>query len=69
MEAPKFELKNEGKETYLVITCKLPMKKGEAEKSKSGKSIIYASTNGNAKVGLKVNNEDLIVGLNAYVKA
>lgn len=68
MEAPNFELKTEGKETYLVIKCKLPMKKGEAKKSASGKSLLYASTNGNMNTGLDINGGTLIVGLNAYTK-
>lgn len=68
MENPKFEMKNEGKDTVLVITCKLPMKKGEAEKSKSGKSLLFASTNGNMNTGLLINGTALIVGLNAYTK-
>lgn len=68
MERPEFEMKTEGKETYLIIKCKLPMKKGEAEKSASGKSMLYASTSGNLNTGLKVNGSDLVVGLNAYTK-
>lgn len=68
MEAPKCELKTEGKETLLIITCKLPSKKTDIEKSKSGKSEIYATTNGNLNTGLKVGGKDLIVGLNAYTK-
>ncbi len=61
----KFE--TEGKDTYLIIKAKMPNKK-DVEKSKSGKSLIYASTNGNMNSGLKINGGDLIVGLNAYTK-
>ena len=68
MENPKFEMVQEGKETVLVIKCKLPMKKGEAEKSKSGKSLLFPSTNGNLNTGIKIQGNDLIVGLNAYTK-
>lgn len=68
MVSPTFELKKDGQKTLLVITCELPMKKGEAEVSKSGKSLMHASTNGNLNTGLKVNGSDLIVGLNAYTK-
>lgn len=67
MDNPKFELKTEGSHTYLIITCKLPKGK-EVQKSKSGKSNLYASTNGNMNTGLKVSGDDIIVGLNAYTK-
>lgn len=66
MENLKFELTNEGKDTFLVITAKLPKK---ADKSKSGKSLLYATSNGNLNTGLKIQGSDLIVGLNAYTKA
>lgn len=68
MENPEFELKTEGKETFLIIKCKLPMKKGEANLSASKKSLLYASTSGNMNTKIKVNGSDLIVGLNAYTK-
>ncbi len=64
----KFELETKGKDTFLIITCKLPATKKDVETSKSGKSMIYASTNGNLNTGLKMNGADLIVGLNAYTK-
>lgn len=66
--APEFELKTEGKETFLIIRAKLPASKKDVELSKSGKSMVYASTNGNVNTGLKINGADLIVGLNAYTK-
>lgn len=65
MEAPKFELTTEGKDTILTITCKLPKK---PEDSKSGKSQLHATTGGNLNTGLKIGGSDLIVGLNAYTK-
>lgn len=65
MKAPKFELKSEGKDNFLVITCELPKK---PEASKSGKSDLHATTGGNLNTGLKVGGSDLIVGLNAYTK-
>lgn len=68
MENLKMELKTEGKDTYLVIQAKLPNAKKDVPASKSGKSLIYASTNGNMNTGLKVNGSDLIVGLNVYTK-
>ena len=69
MDNLNFELKTEGKETFLVIRAKLPTSKKDVVASKSGKSLMYASTNGNLNTGLKVNGSDLIVGLNAYTKA
>lgn len=68
MENLSWELKTEGKDTFLVIKAKLPSNKKDVEPSKSGKSLIYASTNGNMNSGLKVNGSDLIIGLNAYTK-
>jgi len=68
METPKFEIVKEGKENFLVIKVKLPVSKKDAETSKSGKSLMYATTNGNNKSGLKVNGDDLIIGFNAYTK-
>ena len=65
MKSPTFELVTEGKDNFLVIKCELPKK---ADTSKSGKSLLYASTNGNLNTGLKIQGSDLIVGLNAYTK-
>ncbi len=65
MEALKFELKTEGKDTILIITAKLPKK---ADESKSGKSLLYATSNGNLNTGLKINGSDLIAGINVYTK-
>lgn len=67
MDGITFELTTEGKDRFLVIKAKLPNKK-DAETSTSGKSLVYASTKGNANTGVKVDGADLIVGLNAYVK-
>lgn len=69
MENPTFELKTEGKDTFLIIRAKLPATKKDVEPSKSGKSLMYATTNGNMNTGLKIGGSDLIVGLNAYTKA
>lgn len=65
MEAPKFEIVTEGKKKFLNIRCELP---ANAATSKSGKSLLYASTNGNLNTGLKLEGSDLVVGLNAYTK-
>lgn len=68
MDGLTYELKTEGKETFLVIRAKLPASKKDVETSKSGKSLIYASTNGNINTGLRINGSDLILGMNAYTK-
>lgn len=65
MHTPTFEIKTEGKKKMLVITCELPDK---PEESKSGKSLLHATTNGNLNTGLKVNGKDLIAGINVYTK-
>lgn len=65
METPKVEVKTEGKETFIIITAKVPK---SPAKSKSGKSLLLASTEGNLNTGLKIGGKDLIVGLNAYTK-
>jgi hypothetical protein len=56
-----FEIKGNS----LVITA--PLKKGAL--SKSGKSFVVATTNGNQKTGLQVDGKEIILGLNAYTKA
>ena len=67
METPKITIEQEGKEQFLVIKSKLPSPK-KMEASKSGKSDLLASTNGNLNTGIKFDGRDIIVGLNAYVK-
>lgn len=68
MENLTYELKTEGKDIFLIIRAKMPASKKEVEPSKSGKSLIYATTNGNLNTGLKIGGADLILGLNAYTK-
>lgn len=46
----------------LVIT--LPMKK---EVSKSGKSIVIASSNGNKPTSIQIDGKVLTIGVNAYI--
>jgi hypothetical protein len=53
-------VKQEGKN--LVIT--LPMKK---EISKSGKSIVIASSNGNKPTDIQIDGKILTIGVNAYI--
>ena len=47
----------------IVIPCDKPVP------SKSGKSLILASTRGNQKTDLTIDGKVLIVSLNAYVSA
>jgi hypothetical protein len=35
--------------------------------SKSGKSLVVATTNGNVKTDVIVNGKSLVIGLNAYI--
>ena len=49
--------------TITIDTAKKP------EPSKSGRSLIVASTRGNIDSGVQVNGKKLIIALNAYVSA
>lgn len=57
----KVNVKVEGNE--LVI--RLPLTKGKA--SKSGKTVVVASTGGNVKTDVEVSGKKLTVGVNAYI--
>lgn len=37
--------------------------------SKSGKSLVVATTRGNVEADFKVNGKPLYIGMNAYIKA
>lgn len=52
----------EGKE--LVI--RIPMQ--EPRPSTSGKTLVVASTNGNKTTDVQVQGQNVIIGLNAYIK-
>jgi len=52
----------EGKE--LVI--RIPMQ--EPRPSSSGKTLVVASTNGNKTTDVQVQGQNVIIGLNAYIK-
>lgn len=54
------EIKN-GK---LVISIELQ----EPTPSTSGKTLVVATTRGNVPTGVLINNKELILGLNAYIK-
>ena len=57
------EIKKEGKGQVLILT--IPVKK---EKSKSGKSMLIASSGGNQITELEVDGKKVVVGINAYTK-
>lgn len=58
-------IETEGKKSYLVIRAEIP---GKPEPSKSGKSLLIASTGGNVATAVKVQGKVVVVGLNAYIK-
>ena len=50
-----------------VLTIVMPC--GDPTPSKSGKSLIVASTRGNQTTSVQVKGKPLVVSLNAYVSA
>lgn len=56
------QVKIEGNE--LVI--RIPMQ--EPRPSSSGKTLVVASTNGNKKTDVQVQGQNVVIGLNAYIK-
>jgi hypothetical protein len=57
----------EMKNGNLVIT--VPVNEKNLPLSKSGKSLLVASTNGNLVTDVKVKGKSLTIGLNAYIPA
>lgn len=57
-------MKAEIKDGNLIIT--IPMQEPRA--SASGKTLVVATTSGNVKTGVEVNGQEVILGLNAYIK-
>jgi len=51
-----------------VLTITIPVNKDPLPESKSKKSLVVASTNGNVVTKELVNGKPLVIGLNAYVK-
>lgn len=56
------EVKKVGKAKHMVIS--IPMIE---RVSKSGKTILIATTGGNVETGLEHNGEQITLGLNAYI--
>lgn len=51
-----------------ILTISMPIEK-KLELSKSGKSLVVASSRGNVETDVKVEGKPLYIGLNAYIKA
>jgi len=49
-------------------TLTLVLKLQEPTPSASGKTLVVASTHGNVSSGVKLNGQDVIVGVNAYIR-
>lgn len=56
------EIKKIGKAKHMVVT--IPMIE---RVSKSGKTILVATTGGNVETGLEFKGEEISIGLNAYI--
>lgn len=50
-----------------TLVIRMPIK--PATPSASGKTLVVASTRGNQKTDLKIDDKDLYLGVNAYVYA
>lgn len=61
----KAEIIGKNGDKQLVITTDLQ----KPTASKSGKTLVVASTHGNQPTTLVINGKTVIVGLNAYVRA
>ena len=57
------KVEKKGKSLIITIDCNDPL-----APSKSGKSLVVASTNGNVVTDLMVNDKPVVIGLNAYIK-
>jgi hypothetical protein len=57
-------MKVEIKDGHLIIS--IPVNEPPV-RSKSGKSLIVASTNGNQKTGIIVQGKAVVLGVNAYI--
>ena len=49
-------------------TLTLVLRLQEPTASASGKTLVVASTHGNVPAGVKLNDHDVIVGVNAYIR-
>lgn len=57
------EVKIDGKNLVITIPMQTP------QPSKTGKTLVVASTFGNVQTSATVNGKAVTVGLNAYIKA
>lgn len=51
-----------------ILTIQIPVSPNP-EPSSTGKTLVVASSHGNQKTGIQVDGKEVIVGLNAYIKA
>jgi len=58
------KIEKQGSQEFLTIS--LPVQR---ERSASGKSIVIASTRGNKTTDIKVEGQNVVIGVNAYIKA
>jgi len=49
-------------------TLTLVLKLQAPTPSASGKTLVVATTHGNVPVGVKLNGQDVVVGVNAYIR-
>ena len=49
-------------------TLTLVLKLQDPAPSASGKTLVVATTHGNVSSGVKLNGQDVIVGVNAYIR-
>lgn len=47
-----------------VLVIEIPITR---QQSKSGKSIVVATTNGNQTTNIQVDGKNVVIGLNAYI--
>ena len=64
MSEVKVKIKGEGKNQVMII--EVPMA-NPPYNSKSGKSVVLATTGGNQKTDYVYKDENVVVGLNAYI--
>lgn len=61
----QIEVKIEGKGDDQVLVIKVPLQKPTA--SKSGKTLVVASTHGNVRTEAEVDGKKVTIGVNAYI--
>ena len=62
----EFKVSIEGKGKHQELVIRVPVNQPLIE-SKSGKSLLVASSGGNVKTDCELNGEQIVIGLNAYI--